>query len=60
MAQIVATAGIDVSKDRLDVAVHPADEQFSVTNDATGWRALAVPIAWDELAAHRRAAPTTV
>jgi transposase len=40
MAQIVATVGIDVSKDRLDVAVHPADEQFSVTNDATGWRAL--------------------
>lgn len=40
MAQIVATAGIDVSKDRLDVALHPADEQFSVTNDTAGWRAL--------------------
>ena len=40
MAQIVATVGIDVSKDRLDVAVHPAGEQFSVTNDAAGWRAL--------------------
>ena len=40
MAQIVATVGIDVSKDRLDVAVHPTDEQFSVTNDAVGWRLL--------------------
>ena len=41
MAQMVPTAGIDVCKDRLDVAVHPTDEQFSVTNDATGWRLLA-------------------
>ena len=40
MAQIVATAGIDVSKDRLDVAVHPTDEQFSVSNDEAGWREL--------------------
>ena len=40
MAQMVATVGIDVSKDRLDVAVHPTDEQFSVTNDAGGWRLL--------------------
>jgi transposase len=40
MAQIVATAGIDVSKDRLDVAVHPTDQQFSVTNDEAGWRIL--------------------
>ena len=40
MAQMVATAGIDVSKDRLDVAVHPTGEQFSVSNDATGWREL--------------------
>jgi transposase len=40
MAQMVATVGIDVSKDRLDVAVHPTDEQFSVTNDAVGWRLL--------------------
>lgn len=40
MAQIVATVGIDVCKDRLDVAVHPTDEQFSVANDATGWRLL--------------------
>jgi transposase len=40
MAQIVATVGIDVCKDRLDVAVHPTDEQFSVTNDRMGWREL--------------------
>lgn len=40
MAQIVATVGIDVSKDRLDVAMHPTDEQFSVTNDREGWREL--------------------
>ena len=40
MAQMVATAGIDVSKDRLDVAVHPSGEQFSVANDGAGWRAL--------------------
>jgi transposase len=38
MAQMVATVGIDVSKDRLDVAVHPSDEQFSVSNDGAGWR----------------------
>lgn len=41
MAQMVATVGVDVCKDRLDVAVYPSDEQFSVTNDAAGWRLLA-------------------
>jgi len=40
MAHMVATAGIDVSKDRLDVAVHPTGQEFSVTNDAAGWRLL--------------------
>src|SRR5512141_1131705 len=40
MAAIVPTVGIDVSKDRLDVAVHPDGKQFSVTNDAVGWRLL--------------------
>lgn len=40
MAQIVATVGIDVSKDRLDVAVHPGAEQFSVPNDPGGRRLL--------------------
>lgn len=40
MAQIVPTVGVDVSKDRLDVAVHPTGEQFSVANDGAGWRQL--------------------
>jgi transposase len=40
MAQIASSVGIDVSKDRLDVAVHPDGMDFSVTNDASGWRAL--------------------
>jgi transposase len=40
MAAIVPTIGIDVSKDRLDVAVHPGGEQVSVVNDAEGWRLL--------------------
>lgn len=40
MAQMVPTVGIDVSKDWLDVAVHPGDELFSVTNDTAGWRLL--------------------
>lgn len=30
------TVGIDVSKDRLDVFVHPAGERLAVTNDAAG------------------------
>jgi transposase len=40
MAQIVPTVGIDVSKDRLDVAVHPTDDRFSVSNNSEGWRGL--------------------
>lgn len=40
MAQITPTVGIDVSKERLDVAVHPSGEPFSVSNDAAGWRVL--------------------
>lgn len=32
--------GIDVCKERLDVYLHPLDEQFSVANDAGGWRHL--------------------
>lgn len=32
--------GIDVSKDRLDVHMHPVDEAFSVARDATGIEAL--------------------
>lgn len=40
MAQIAASVGIDVSKDRLDIAVHPDGELFSTTNDEAGWRYL--------------------
>lgn len=40
MTTIVPTVGIDVSKDRLDIAVHPSGEQFSVDNDFAGWRAM--------------------
>jgi transposase len=32
--------GIDVSKDRLDVALTPAQVSFSVANDEAGWREL--------------------
>ena len=56
MAQIVATAGIDVSKDRLDVAVHPTDEQFSVSNDEAGWRELVRRLKPSALAAWLQAA----
>ncbi len=34
------TVGIDVSKARLDVHVHPADESFAVGNDEAGVEAL--------------------
>jgi transposase len=40
MAQIAPTVGIDVSKERLDVAVYPSGAYFSVTNDELGWREL--------------------
>jgi transposase len=40
MAQRTAVVGIDVSKDRLDVAVHPGGEDWQVTNDKAGWQAL--------------------
>lgn len=36
MAQQAVFVGIDVSKDRLDVAVRPGDEQFSVDNNPEG------------------------
>lgn len=41
MAQIAPSVGIDVSKDRLDVAVHPDGAPFSVANEEAGWRELA-------------------
>lgn len=40
MSQMAPSVGIDVSKERLDVAVHPAGAPFSVTNDEAGWREL--------------------
>ena len=32
--------GIDVSKERLDVYLHPLDERMAIVNDAGGWRRL--------------------
>jgi transposase len=43
MAQIVVTAGIDVSKPRLDVEIWPIRQQISVDRDASG---LATLIIW--------------
>lgn len=40
MAQITPVVGIDVSKERLDVALHPEAERFSVGNDSAGWQEL--------------------
>jgi transposase len=40
MAEQEVYVGVDVSKERLDVALWPGDEFFSVTNDARGVRSL--------------------
>lgn len=40
MAQFVPSVGIDVSKDRLDVALDRSEERLSVSNDAAGWQEL--------------------
>lgn len=40
MAQITPVVGIDVSKERLDVALYPERERFSVGNDRAGWQEL--------------------
>ncbi|MBF6561464.1 MAG: IS110 family transposase [Candidatus Binataceae bacterium] len=40
MAQMAPSVGVDVSKDRLDIAFYPGEERFSVSNDAAGWREL--------------------
>lgn len=42
MAQMAPSVGIDVSKERLDVAVHPIEMDFSVMNDESGWRELSL------------------
>lgn len=40
MAQIQPYVGIDISKDRLDIHIHPTGEAFSLTYDRAGLRAL--------------------
>lgn len=40
MTQDRVFVGIDVSKDRLDVHVHPAGERLAVGNEPAGWQAL--------------------
>jgi len=40
MAQMIPNVGIDVCKERLDVALYPQGSRFSVSNDAAGWREL--------------------
>ena len=40
MAQMTPSVGVDVSKDRLDIALYPDEQRFSVSNDAAGWREL--------------------
>jgi transposase len=40
MAQTGTVVGVDVSKARLDVALLPAGEAFSVANDTAGWAEL--------------------
>lgn len=40
MAQRAPAVGIDISKEWLDVAVYPSGEQWRVSNDEAGWRAL--------------------
>jgi len=40
MTQVLTFVGIDISKARLDVHVHPGGTAFSVANDAAGYRKL--------------------
>ena len=37
---ITQSVGVDISKDALDVAIHPAGESFRITNNPEGHRAL--------------------
>ena len=39
------TAGIDISKDKLDVAIHGAAKGFGLANSPAGWRQLAARLA---------------
>ena len=45
MSETLVFVGIDVSKDRLDVALRPTEEMFAVTRDADGLEALIVRLA---------------
>ncbi len=40
MAQIQPYVGIDISKDRLDIHIHPTGEAFSLAYDRAGLQAL--------------------
>lgn len=51
MPQIAPKAGIDCSKDRLDVHIHPRDVSFSLANDETGWAALERRLSEERVAA---------
>lgn len=42
---ITTTAGIDTSKDKLDIAVHGRTERWQVANALPGWRTLAANLA---------------
>src|SRR6516162_1003410 len=37
---VAQSVGVDISKDALDVAIHPAGESFRITNNPEGHRAL--------------------
>ena len=37
---VAQSVGVDISKDTLDVAIHPGGESFRVTNNREGHRAL--------------------
>jgi transposase len=41
---IIITAGIDTSKDKLDIAVHGGAAGFSTKNDASGWQDVATQL----------------
>jgi transposase len=51
MTQAALTVGIDVAKDRLDIAVLESGELFSLDNDAAGHAALVARLAGSSLAA---------
>ena len=37
---VAQSVGVDISKDALDVAIHPGGESFRITNNPEGHRAL--------------------